>query len=451
MLCRVLFSILALAVPLSLSHPQSTERRPALADSVKAEFLHSWDGYKKYAWGHDALKPLSKQAHDWYGVSLYMTPVDAYDTMLLMGLTREAAEAKKLILDSLSFDKNIEVQAFEIIIRLLGGLLSSYQMDGDRRFLKLAEDLGNRLLPIYNSPTGMPYRYVHLQTGKVRDARNNPAEIGTALLEFGTLSKLTGNNVYFQQAKQALIQLFNCRSRIGLVGTWIDVETGQWVNTRSHISGAIDSYYEYIFKAWLLFGDQDCKNMYDESIKAINMYLADERRGELWYGVADMQTGKRLATTYGSLDAFFPSVLCLAGDLERAVKLQESGLRMWNLHGIEPETIDYDSMKVLAAEYYLRPEIIESAYYLRHYTGNDKYVAMGETFFRNIKTYCRTEAGYAYLQDVITKEKADGMESFFFAETLKYLYLLFSSDQKLPFESVVFTTEAHPVRRTWRE
>jgi len=65
MLCRVLFSILALAVPLSLSHPQSTERRPALADSVKAEFLHSWDGYKKYAWGHDALKPLSKQAHDW--------------------------------------------------------------------------------------------------------------------------------------------------------------------------------------------------------------------------------------------------------------------------------------------------------------------------------------------------------------------------------------------------
>ena len=60
-----------------------------------------------------------------------MTPVDAYDTMLLMGLTDEAADAKRLILERLSFDQDVSVQVFEVTIRLLGGLLSAYEMDGD--------------------------------------------------------------------------------------------------------------------------------------------------------------------------------------------------------------------------------------------------------------------------------------------------------------------------------
>ena len=419
-----------------------------IADSVKTEFLHAWNGYKQYAWGHDALKPLSKQPHDWYDSSLYMTPVDAYDVMLLMGLSKEAAEAKQLILDSLSFSRNVEVQSFEITIRLLGGLLSAYQMDGDKRFLSLAEDLGKRLLPIYNSSTGMPYRYVHLQTGRIRDSLNNPAEIGTSLLEFGTLSKLTINPIYYEKAKNALVQLYNRRSKIGLMGTWIDVETGEWTDRTSHIGGAIDSYYEYVFKAWLLFGDKDCKAMWDEHIKAINTYVADTVNGELWYGQVDMDTGKRTGTSFGSLESFFPAVLCLSSDINRAEKLEESCYKMWNLYDIEPEEIDYSIMKVVDKRYFLRPEIIESAYYLYHVTGNPKYLQMGETFFHSIVKYCRTEAGYAYLKDVTTKEQADGMESFFFAETLKYLYLLFATEETLPFDDVIFTTEAHPIRRS---
>src|SRR4029079_12968462 len=134
---------------------------------------------------------------------------------------------------------------FEVTIRLLGGLLSSYQMTGDKRLLKLAEDLGTRLLPAFSSPTGMPYRFVNLRTGKVRDPESNPAETGTLLIEFGTLSKLTGKPVYYDKAKRALVETFKRRSKIGLVGEWINVETGQWTNSDSHISGAIDSYYEY--------------------------------------------------------------------------------------------------------------------------------------------------------------------------------------------------------------
>ena len=422
-----------------------------LAAEVKAEFVHAWNGYKKYAWGHDDLKPLSKTYHDWYPQPLLMTPVDSLDTMFLMELDDEAAATSKYILDNLSFDKDIEVQNFEITIRLLGGLLTNYQLTNDKRFLNLAEDLGKRLLPVFNSPTGMPYRYVNLKTGKVSKPVSNPAETGTLLIEFGTLSKLSGNPVFYDKAKRALVETYNRRSKIGLMGEWINVETGEWTNTDSHISGAIDSYYEYLLKCSVLFGDQDCKRMWGESITAINKYLADEVRNEndvqLWYGHADMNTGARRATTYGALDAFFPAVLALSGDLKRAKLLQDSSYRMWNHATVEPEEFDYRARKITAAGYPLRPEIVESTYYLYHYTKDQKYQRMGEQLWRDFVKYCRTDEGYAALKDVTTKEKTDSMQSFLFAETFKYFYLLFAPPDTLDFPNVIFNTEAHPIKR----
>jgi glycosyl hydrolase family 47 len=430
---------------------QAQAQNKQLAAEVKAEFLHAWNGYKKYAWGHDDLKPLSKTYHDWYPQPLLMTAVDSLDTMILMDMDDEAAKTQKYILDNLSFDKDIEVQNFEITIRLLGALLTNYQLTGDKRFLNLAEDLGNRLLPVFNSPTGMPYRYVNLKTGKVSKPISNPAETGTLLIEFGTLSKLTGKPIYYDKAKRALVETYNRRSKIGLVGEWINVETGQWTNTDSHISGAIDSYYEYLLKCSLLFGDQDCKRMWTESIAAINKYLADEKRndfgGELWYGHADMNTGVRRATTYGALDAFFPAVLALSGDLKRARLLQDSSFRMWNHAGIEPEEFDYAAGKITSPGYPLRPEIVESTYYLYRYTKEQKYQLMGEKLWRDFVKYCRTDEGYAALKNVETKEKTDSMQSFLFAETFKYFYLLFASPSTLDFDRVIFNTEAHPIKK----
>src|SRR5437762_12503201 len=239
------------------------ERARQLAARVRTEFLHAWNNYERYAWGHDALRPLSKTPHDWYGQSLLMTPVDALDTLILMNLDAEAAKAKALIVSNLSFDRNIYVKNFEITIRLLGGLLSSYQLTGDKRLLRLAEDLGNRLLPAFNSPTGLPYVYVNLRTGQVRDPVTNPAETGTLLLEFGALSKLTGKSVFYDKAKRALIETYKRRSPLGLVGQSINVETGAWTDTDSHISGVIDSFYEYLLKCWLLFGDTECRDMWN--------------------------------------------------------------------------------------------------------------------------------------------------------------------------------------------
>jgi ER degradation enhancer, mannosidase alpha-like 2 len=420
-----------------------------LAARVRTEFLHAWNNYERYAWGHDALRPLSKTGHDWYGQSLLMTPVDALDTLIVMHLDDEAARARSLIVSDLSFDRDIYVKNFEITIRLLGGLLSSYQLTGDQRLLSLAEDLGNRLLPVFNSPTGLPYVYVNLRTGQTRDSVTNPAETGTLLLEFGTLSKLTGRPVFYEKAKRALVETFRRRSPLGLVGQSINVETGAWTNTDSHISGGIDSYYEYLWKCWVLFGDKDCRDMWAASIPAVNKYLADEIGGELWYGHADMQTGKRTKKTYGALDAFFPALLALSGDLERARRLQASSFKMWDLHGIEPEMLDYKTMRVVAGSYHLRPEIIESTYYLYHYTGDREYRRMGEKMFDDFVKYCRTDAGYAALADVISKQQLDEMESFVLAETFKYFYLLFAPPETLKFDKVIFNTEAHPLSRMW--
>ncbi|NJN43747.1 MAG: glycoside hydrolase family 47 protein [Anaerolineae bacterium] len=419
-------------------------------EKVKAEFIHAWNGYKAYAWGHDDLKPLSKSFHDWYEESLLMTPVDAFSTMKLMQLNKQAEEAKHLILENLSFNHNFAIQVFEINIRLLGGLLSAYQLDGDERFLNLAIDLADRLLPAFDSPTGMPYRFVNLATGATKDPLSNPAEIGTFLLEWGTLSKHTGNPIYYEKAKQAVRALFAKRSKIDLVGTIINVETGEWENSESHIGGGIDSYYEYLLKGWLMFGDEDLKKMWDTSQTAINRYLSDQVESGFWYGTVEMHTGVRINTNFGALEAFFPAVLALSGDLERAKQLQESCYKMWMLHDIEPEKVDYSTMKVLHERYILRPENIESAYYLYYFTKDQKYQKMGKEFFESLVKYCRNEVGYSHLSSVKTKEPADAMQSFFLAETLKYCFLMFSPEETFDFEKMLFNTEAHPLK-IWRE
>jgi Glycosyl hydrolase family 47 len=445
-LCFLLFAVLTQHA-LTQAAPMTAEQKAEMAHHVRQEFLHAWDGYRQYAWGHDALKPLSKKPHDWYAQSLLMTPVDGLDTMILMGLQPQADEARQLIDTKLNFDQDMYVKDFEITIRMLGGLLSSYQLTGDKRLLELADDLGRRMLPMFNSPTGMPYEYVNLHTGAVRGTDSNPAEIGSLLLEYGMLARLTGKQMYYDKAKRAVVEMYKRQSKIGLVGLGINVETGKWTDRTAGIMGGIDSYYEYLLKCAILFHDKDCERMWTESTASINKYLADQRPNGLWYGQANMETGKRTTTYYGALDAFFPALLALSGDRERAAKLEDSSYLMWNLAGIEPDSLNYATMQIKDANYPLRPEIIESAYYLYHYTQDPKYLSMGQTFFDSLMKYCRTDVGFAALSDVRTKAKTDSMESFFFAETMKYLYLLFAPSSTLDFDSVVFNTEAHPLKR----
>ena len=461
---RILVSFLMIGVVFvpSLFAQTTAVDRNKLTNQVETEFLHAWTGYKKYCWGHDDLKPISKTCRDWYGTPVLMTAVDSLDSLYLLGFKKEADETREYIDKNLSFDRDISVQNFEITIRLLGGLLSSYQISGDKRLLALADDLGTRLLPVFNSSTGMPYRFVNLKTGKTSDPVSNPAETGTLLIEFGTLSKLTGKPLYYEKAKQALGETYKRRSPIGLVGENINVETGKWTNTDSHVSGGIDSYYEYLLKCAVLFDDKDCHAMWEDSISKINTFLADEQietsgkfrsgfssNDGLWYGHADMNTGKRGSTTTGALDAFFPAVLALDGDLNRARALQDSMFKIWELNHIEPEVYNYKTGKIEYPGYPLRPEIVESTYYLYHFTHDPKYLAMGQEMWNDFVKYCRTDEAYADLKSVVTKEKTDYMHSFVIAETFKYFYLLFAPENTLDLNQVVFNTEAHPMRRRW--
>jgi mannosidase alpha-like ER degradation enhancer 2 len=429
--------------------PMDEARSARLAEEVKGEFLHAWRGYREYAWGHDALRPLSRTARDWYGVPLLMTPVDALDTLILMGLKREAHDARELIASRLSLDQDIEVKHFEIVIRLLGGLLSSYQLTGDARLLHLADELGRRLLPAFDSPTGLPYVYVNLRTGATRGTISNPAE-AALILEYGTLAKLTGKSVYLERAQRALRAVFTRRSKLDLVGERFDVESGAWTNTRSHIGARIDSYYEYLWKCWRLFGDGECRQMWETSSAAALRYYPQVTGGTLWYGQADMDTGASVGHEYGALEAFFPGLLAYSGHLEEAQRLHAASVQMWRVAGIEPEAYDFRAQRITDPEYPLRPEIIESTWYLYRMTGDPQYRALGESLFNDFRRYCRSAAGYAALSDVRTKEQADDMESFVLAETFKYFYLLFAPAATLDPQAVVLNTEAHPLRATWR-
>ncbi len=132
------------------------------------------------------------------------------------------------------------------------------------------------------------------------------------------LARLTGKQMYYDKAKRAVVEMYKRQSKIGLVGLGINVETAKWTDPTAGIMGGIDSYYEYLLKCAILFNDKDCERMWTESAAAINKYLVDERPNGLWYGQANMETGKRTTTYYGALDAFFPAVLALSGDRETA-------------------------------------------------------------------------------------------------------------------------------------
>ena len=424
----------------------SEEQMKLQRDLVVEACRHAWQGYRQYANGYDALKPITKTGQNWYASSLLMTPVDAFDTFILMHMNAEAGEAKNLIFRDLSFNKDMEVQLFEVSIRFLGGLLSSYELDGDPRFLELAKDLGKRLLPAFNSPTGMPYRYVNLVTGKTRDALSNPAEIGTYLLEFGKLTQYTGDSVYYKTAKNASFSVFKRRSNIGLVGTVIDVTTGKWVNTESQIGARIDSYYEYLFKAWLLFGDKDCKVAWEASNDSIIKYLYRKTAKGAFFTRVDMNTGKETAPLYGALDAFYAGVLALSGKLDLARNIQQGNTYMWVKFKIEPEEFNFRTDSILYPNYALRPENLECCFYLYRLTGDGQYIRLAKKMINDILSKCRTEAAYAAIKDVRTLELEDSMESFFFAETLKYAYLIFAPETTLDLKKVVLTTEAHPLK-----
>ena len=414
------------------------------------------------------------------------------------------------------FDVDSKVQVFETVIRGVGGLLSAHQFavgdlpiagydstvkskkgktgiywkNGlvyDGHLLRLARDLADRLLPAFLTPTGLPYPRVNLRHG-VPFYANSPLNIdpengqcltnaqgngeitetcsagaGSLVLEFSTLSRLTGDPKYEDAAKKAFWSVWSHRSSIGLIGSGIDAETGHWVHGTTGIGAGIDSFFEYAFKSHVLLSGLP-HNTSAESSNSPDAFL------QVWYDAhaaikhhvyrgptfqhphylqVDLYTGAMRAFWVDSLSAYYPGLLALAGELDEAITAHLLYTALWTRYSSIPERWSTATGGIESGlRWWIgRPEFIESTWYIYRATKDPWYLHVGEMALRDIKRRCWTKCGWAGLQDVRSGELMDRMESFFLGETAKYLFLLFDEDHPLnrldaPF---VFTTEGHPL------
>ncbi|KAF7385526.1 hypothetical protein HZH68_013956 [Vespula germanica] len=447
----------------------------ALREEVRSMFDHAYSSYLSYAYPYDELRSLSCDGFDTWG-SFSLTLIDALDTLAVMGNFSEFRRVAKIISDRENFEANINVSVFETNIRVVGGLLSAHLLSRkagvslepgwpcNGPLLRLAEDMAKRLLPAFDTPTGMPYGTVNLKYG-VPEGETSitcTAGIGTFLLEFGTLSRLTGDPLYEEVAMNALKALNHYKSSIGLVGNHIDVLTGHWTAQDSGIGAGVDSYFEYLAKGTLLFQDPWLATMFHEHKAAIEKYI----RREDWHLWVSMTKGQVTLPMFQSLDAYWPGVLSLFGEIEDAMKSLHNYHRVWKQFGFTPEfyNIPQSEAGTDRESYPLRPELIESVMYLYRATGDPYLIQVGVDMLRSLQHSAKTKCGYATIDDVRDHRKADRMESFFLAETTKYLYLLFDPDNFIHNNGqqgdliktqwghcivdsggYVFNTEAHPI------
>ncbi|EDS40375.1 conserved hypothetical protein [Culex quinquefasciatus] len=447
----------------------TNDRQRAVIDA----FLHSWRGYKEYAWGHDNLKPISMSYSDWFGLGL--TIVDSLDTMYIMDLQEEFDEARNWIDQYLRFDVNRDVNLFEVTIRVLGGLLSTYHLSGDKMFLDKALDLGQRLLPCFDSPSGIPYSDVNIETMKARPPKWSPdsstSEVTTLQLEFRDLSRTAMNPVFENAAHKVNVKVHELEKNEGLVPIFINANTGQFRNFATISLGArADSYYEYLLKQWLQTGKKNDDFLIDDyqtAIRGVLNQLVRTTPNEKHLYIGELINGKDFKPKMDHLTCYLPGTLLLGhkngmpkSHLKLATDLLETcyqtymkqptqlapEISYFNLNG-ESESDIY--VKTNDAHNLLRPEFVESLYYFYAITGNKTYQDMGWTIFEAFNKYTKVKNGYTSIGNVknpLNTRPRDMMESFWLGETLKYFYLLFSDDRnEIDLDKYVFNSEAHPL------
>ncbi|XP_042881099.1 ER degradation-enhancing alpha-mannosidase-like protein 1 isoform X1 [Penaeus japonicus] len=460
----------------------SEHERRELANATRAMFYFGYENYMKHAYPKDELNPIycSGRGPDWENPSninindilgdYSLTLIDALDTLAILGDAVEFRRAVQLVIENVTFDKNSTVQVFEANIRLLGALLSAHLLILDKskpfgdlepewydgELLEMASDLASRLLPAFdNSKTGLPHPRVNLRDGVPKGSRTDTctAGAGTLLVEFGVLSRLIGDPVYEMSARRANKVLWNLRNaNTGLFGNVVDVDTGKWMGELSGVGAGLDSFYEYLLKAFILFGEEDDYSMFNETYTLVKQYM---RRGRphcnsgfgehpLYVNV-DMKNGGTQTTWIDSLQAAFAGVQVLAGDMEEAICTHALYYTIWKKYGVLPERFNWQRISPDVMFYPLRPEFVESTYLLYQATRNPFYLHVGRDILTSLNNLTRAECGYATVHSVLDMTLEDRMESFFLSETCKYLYLLFDIDNPVNLKShqYMFTTEGH--------
>ena len=465
---------------------EDSNRRAAVRQSM----IHAWHGYETYAWGADELQPESKTGK--FGVmggmsgfhGLGASIIDAMSTLHVMELHGEFERAQAWVVENMTFSAESAqtISFFETTIRVLGGLLAAHDLTGRALFLEKAEDLGARIAPVFqgtasgllNNRASLPMTQPSEEPCEVA-----LAEAGTNLIEFGTLSERTGNETYRILSETGMRFLYGKYPEAPLLGASVNRRSGQIVDNRITLGAPTDSYFEYLLKYWILTGKQDDHwrqrwvNATDAALDMLSVTSERNDEGRKYTFVGEVLfAGGPIYPMISHLGCFYPGNIALgvisgavtgkkaqkylrfAGDMAEACysvlyNSTKTGL------GAESAFVDLESggVSLSGLAYFQRPEVVESLFYLWRATHDAKYRDWGWSILQAVEKHCRKEAGYSGVVDVETPRKAvvegdDTQQSWFLAETLKYLFLLFSDDGVMPLDEWVFNTEAHPVRVT---
>lgn len=463
---------------------------------VKSAFLESWHTYEKFGWGKDVYHPISQTGENMGPRPLGWMIVDSLDTLMIMDCDQEVQRARDWIKHDLEYDFDYEVSVFETTIRMLGGLLSAFHFSNDDLYLDTAVDLANALLGGFDSKTGVPYSSVNLKTGQgvknhVDNGASSTAEVTTLQLEFKYLSYLTGETMYWEKVEKIMEVLEETNHpQDGLVPIYVQPDTGKYQGRLIRLGSRGDSYYEYLLKQYLQTNKQERVywDMFKQSLDGVKKHMMGKSLpnrltyvGELEHGI-----GGPLSPKMDHLVCFYGGLVALGAtdgmslkeaqkqsfwnedrqnDFEFGADLTYSCYKMYadTATGLSPEIVVFNTDKFKTYDYYIkrldrhnlqRPETVESLFYMYRITGDEKYRQYGYEIFQSFIKYTKVvneegDVSYTSLDDMtqIPPIKRDNLESFWFAETLKYLYLLFDDNDKVPLDKYVFNTEAHPFPR----
>jgi len=285
-------------------------------------------------------------------------------------------------------------------------------------------------------------------------------------VEMNYFSHVTGDPSFARKANAFYKTVKRSRS---LDGLWPNC----WQQGRGkiHFGADGDSFYEYFPKVWLQTGktDHEVWEMYDKSITGMEKHLLRHSSNNLdwlgqlhWNGEQGEHVG-RYVEEMEHLMCFVPGWLALGAQyqvdqgrrehhLTLAASLAYTCYEMYERQptGIGPERVKnmkLDLSTTDTREYILRPEAAEGWWYMHELTQAERYRDWGWKTFQNFEKWLRVKHGYASLKDVSRTDRKyiDRMESFFLAETIKYLYLLQDPNHEVKLDKYVFNTEAHPL------
>lgn len=438
----------------AISNAQEMPPPADVAKQVRDELFHAWSGYKRFAWGYDEVAPIAGKPKDFFvdGHSFGLSIIEAMDTLYIMGFDDELAACVNWLRSHLNFDVDANVQMFEAVIRMVAGLITGYYATGEKFLLDGARDLADRLLPCFTkSPSGAPYRFANLRTGAVSDPQSNLAEIGSNILEFGDLSRLTGDPKYLNASMKAYETVISKRSALNLLGTNFDIEKGVYVGTDDVAPDEpADSFYEYLWGGWQMLGNTQTRDWYRMLTDAMLKYKVERINGNLWFRTINYETGAKTAdTTMTELASFYAELVAKGGNRDAGEAFYDSWTVLLDKYELIPEVINYADLSVVGPKYWMRPEYPNSSFDLWFLTKDQKYRATAYRYFQALRANCRTQYGYTVLDDVRTRpmKKNDYFPAYSFSENFKYLYCMFAgSNDRFDGEGYYLNTEGKALR-----